>query len=58
MRLYPGEDDDLLEFFRSIPPRLRAEMVKRALREGAAEVHLLDVPEEVELMEALEALLM
>ena len=34
MRLYPGEDDDLVAFFEGIVPRLRAAMVKRALRSG------------------------
>ena len=32
LRLYPGEDDDLIVFFDSIPFRLRATMVKQALR--------------------------
>ena len=34
LRLYPGEDDDLLAFFSSLPPLSRAAMVKRALRSG------------------------
>jgi hypothetical protein len=34
LRLYPGVDDDLLSFFGSVPPLLRAAMVKRALRSG------------------------
>ena len=34
LRLYPGEDDDLIAFFDSIPHRLRATMVKQALRSG------------------------
>ena len=34
LRLYPGEDDDLISFFDAIIPRLRAAMVKQALREG------------------------
>ena len=34
LRLYPGEDDDLIVFFDSIPHRLRATMVKQALRSG------------------------
>lgn len=58
MQLYPSEDDDLLGFFGSIPPRLWAAMVKRALREGAGSVDLLDLPKETEIMEALEALVM
>jgi hypothetical protein len=35
LRLYPDEDDDLIAFFDGIIPRLRAAMVKQALREGA-----------------------
>ena len=37
LRLYSGEDDDLIAFFASIPLRLRAAMVKQALRSGAAQ---------------------
>lgn len=36
LRLYPGADDDLLEFFAHIPPHLRVAMVKQALRTGVA----------------------
>jgi hypothetical protein len=32
--LYPEEDDDLIAFFDGIIPRLRAAMVKQALRSG------------------------
>ena len=35
LRLYLGQDDDLIQFFDSIPFRLRAAMVKGALRSGA-----------------------
>lgn len=42
MRLYPGEDDDLIAFVEGIPKGLLAASVKRALREG---VHT-DVPVE------------
>ena len=35
LRLYPGEDDDLIPFFDSVPRGLRAVMVKQALRSGA-----------------------
>ena len=34
LRLYPGEDDDLIAFFAAIPSGLRAAMIKRALRSG------------------------
>lgn len=37
IRLYES-DSDLLAFFESIPPRLRAAMVKRALRSGMGEI--------------------
>jgi len=36
LRLYEGFDDDLAAFFSTIPPRLRAAMVKQALRSGVA----------------------
>ena len=34
MRLYPGEDDDLIAFVHGIPRGLLAASIKRALREG------------------------
>jgi len=34
LRLYPGEDDDLIAFFDQSLPRLRAAAVKLALRSG------------------------
>mgnify|MGYP001061617463 CR=1 FL=1 len=34
LRLYPGEDDDLIAFFANIPLGLRASMIKGALRSG------------------------
>ena len=34
LRLREGEDDDLIAFFREIPPRRRAAAVKTALRLG------------------------
>jgi len=37
LRLYPGEDDDLIAFFDAIIPRLRAAIVKQALRSGVSE---------------------
>jgi hypothetical protein len=37
LRLYPEEDDDLIAFFDGIIPRLRAAMVKQALRTGISE---------------------
>ena len=34
LRLHPGEDDDLIAFFASLPERGRARAVTRALRTG------------------------
>jgi hypothetical protein len=34
LRLYRGQDDDLLDFFQRLPARLRAASVKQALRSG------------------------
>ena len=34
MRLYPGEDDDLIAFLQGIPKGLLAASIKRALRDG------------------------
>ena len=34
LRLYPGEDDDLIAFFAYVPRGLRALSVKAALRSG------------------------
>lgn len=55
MRLYPGEDNDLIVFFASIPWRLRAAMVKHALRSGVQSSCDEDLNQEEELFEALEA---
>ncbi len=34
MRLYPGDDDDLIAFVEGIPKGLLAASIKRALRDG------------------------
>jgi len=34
LRLYPGEDDDLIAYFEHIPSGLRSLTVKCALRDG------------------------
>jgi len=47
LRLYPGEDDDLIAFFEAIIPRLRAAMVKQALRSGTYEQGELEEDEEI-----------
>jgi hypothetical protein len=55
MRLYSGEDDDLIDFFASIPRRLRAAMVRQALRSGVQSSCGETLNREDELFEALEA---
>jgi hypothetical protein len=57
LRLYPGEDDDLILFFDSIPQRLRAIMVKQALRSGTQSSHSDEPPDEEELLDALDSLI-
>ena len=37
LRLYPGRDDDLVDFFQNTEPGLRAARVKQALRSGIEE---------------------
>ena len=54
MRLYPGEDDDLISIFSSIPRQLRAVMVKQALRSGVQSSCDQTSPQVNELFEALE----
>ena len=56
LRLYPGQDDDLIAFFHSIPFRLRAAMVKRALRSGTQTQEGGWAPEDDPLLDALDAL--
>ena len=56
LSLYPGEDDDLIAFFESIPLGLRAASVKRALRDGASAASTSSRPED-DLLDALDALL-
>ena len=56
LRLYPGEDDDLIGFFLSIPTGLRAAMVKHALRSGADGGEGIPDPQDEEaVMDALDA---
>ena len=55
LRLYPGEDDDLIAFFTTIPTRLGAATVKEALRSGI-NIDLLDATaDEEEAFDALDA---
>ena len=55
MRLYPGEDDDLIGFFACIPHRLRAELVKQGLRSGVAAPSRDSLCEEDELFDVLDS---
>ena len=55
LRLYPEEDDDLIAFFDSIPRRLRAAMVKQALRSGAPTV---EENHDEDLFDALDAFIL
>ena len=42
LRLHPGEDDDLIDFFASLPHRGRARAVTAALRTGSVNLVLLE----------------
>lgn len=55
LRLYPGEDDDLIAFFGDIPLGLRAAMVKRGLRSGMADIPSQSVAEDDDLLDAMDA---
>ncbi|MHB1356740.1 MAG: hypothetical protein ACYCZF_12290 [Anaerolineae bacterium] len=56
LRLYPGEDDDLIAFFDSIIPRLRAVRVKQALRSGINDSQYRDYCEDEKILDALDIL--
>jgi len=58
LRLYPGEDDDLIAFFGGIIPRLRAACVKAALRSGMQQGAVLCDAEKDALVDALEGLVL
>jgi hypothetical protein len=58
--LRPGEDDDLIEFFASIPVDLRASALKLALRSGKMQVNLAELaelPSDDDIEESLDNLL-
>jgi hypothetical protein len=55
LRLYAGEDDDLIAFFSTIPARLRAEMVKQALRNGVQATDQRAVSDDENVLRALES---
>jgi len=47
LRLYPGDDDDLIVFFATVVPGLRAAMVKQALRSGMSMTYRADGRDEL-----------
>ena len=56
--LRPGEDDDLIDFFASIPVELRASALKQALRTGKLEISsLAELPSDDDIEESLDNLL-
>lgn len=57
LRPYPSEDDDLIVFFDAIPYRLRATMVKQALRSGTLTANEELTEDDDQLFEALDALI-
>ena len=56
LRLYPGEDDDLIAFFETIPSGLRAVRVKGALRSGRETTTVEASPQDETLLDALDDL--
>ena len=56
--LYPGQDDDLLAYFRAIPPRGRASAVKTAMRSGNVDAAQINDADENEMIDAFEDLLL
>lgn len=59
LRLYPGQDDDLIAFLAGVPCRLRSAAVKGALRTGRLSVsaRLDGLPADDDLAEALDRLM-
>jgi hypothetical protein len=53
LRLYQSSDDDLIAFFARIPRKLKASMVKQALRSGMSMAD--STPEQEDLFETLDA---
>ncbi len=56
--LRPAEDDDLIEFFNSVPAGLRSSAVKQALRSGQLRVTLSELPSDEDIETKLDALLL
>ncbi len=58
LHLYDGEDDDLIAFFESLPPRKRRSGLKAALRAGGMQtVRVEDLSDDEELEDAATAFL-
>ena len=57
LRLYPGQDDDLISFLAGVPYRLRTAAVKGALRTGNLAVRIEGLPGDDELADALDGLM-
>ena len=59
LSLREGEDDDLIESFRSVPARKRAAFIKAAMRSGGmAAVNIEGLPDDDELADSLDNFLM
>ncbi len=59
LSLREGEDDDLIEAFRSVPPRKRSAYIKAAMRSGGMKaVNVEGLPDDDELAESLDNFLM
>lgn len=58
LHLYEGEDDDLIAFFESLPPRKRRAGLKAALRAGGMSAVRIEASgDDEELLEAAQAFL-
>ena len=58
LHLYEGQDDDLIAFFESLPPRKRRSGLKAAIRAGGMKVvQIADLSDDEELEDAAEAFL-
>ena len=53
LRLYPDEDDDVIEFFASIPPGLWTTVVNHVLRSVGAPAHAEDIVDDEDVVGAL-----
>jgi hypothetical protein len=52
--LREGEDDDLIEAFRRVPPRKRCAFIKAGLLSGSLQVNVEGLPDDDDLAESLE----